>query len=463
MDERETGTKVRPGGIGAGLIAVCLWGLAPVATRSLVSELAALPLLALRQLLAAGVLLPWAVPALRRIDARDLPRLITAGLLGMVGYNLPVTVGLQWLPASSAGLLLATEPVWVLVIGLVFLGERAGLRFLAGTGVALAGVAVIAGPAALSPGSGSRAMAAAALVLLATLAFGGYTVVLRPLSEKYGPVSATAASSVAGAMPYLALAGTIWPPRLSQPASAEVLFLALGSTVAGMLLWNRAIVRGGSTRISRLLYLEPVVSVLGAMVFLGERATAAVLAGGVLVIAGVLVTGDSASPARGEPPRCHIAVVRTITGSHCRGCRRHRAGGLSRAVRESGPVRANDPERAGYPPHPPARGLGIGGQGAVGSDVAEDLVEHGQHVRILDSVVGVAALAPGRNDPGQPQLGQVLAGGGDAEADPPGQRADVGCLVRHQPGQVQPGRAAEQRERGRGRLQLGLGGFGAEA
>ena len=123
---------MRPGGVGAGLIAVCLWGLAPVATRSLVSELPPLPLLTLRQLLAAGVLLPWAVPALRRIDAGDLPRLIAAGLLGMVGYNLPVTVGLQWLPASSAGLLLATEPVWVLVIGLVFLAERAGLRIVLG-------------------------------------------------------------------------------------------------------------------------------------------------------------------------------------------------------------------------------------------------------------------------------------------------------------------------------------------
>ena len=295
---------MRPGGAGAGLIAVCLWGLAPVATRSLVSELAPLPLLTLRQLLAAGVLLPWAVPALRRIDARDLLRLTAAGLLGMVGYNLPVTVGLQWLPASSAGLLLATEPVWVLVIGLVFLAERVGLRIVLGTGVALAGVAVIAGPSVLSPGSGSRAAAGAALVLLATLAFGGYTVVLRPLSEKYGPVSATAASSVAGALPYLALVGTIWPPRLSRPAWGEMLFLALGSTVAGMLLWNRAVVRGGSTRISRLLYLEPVVSVLGAMVFLGERATAAVLAGGVLVIAGVLVTGDSANGVTSLAPPC---------------------------------------------------------------------------------------------------------------------------------------------------------------
>lgn len=297
------GTGVRPGGIGAGLIAVCLWGLAPVATRALVFQLAPLPLLALRQLLAAGVLFPWAVPVVRRIAARDMPRFVAAGLLGMVGYSLPVTVGLQWLPASSAGLLLATEPIWVLVIGYVFLGERVGRLVLLGSGVALAGVAVIAGPSALSSASGIQAVAGAALVLLATMAFGGYTVMLRPLSEKYGPVSATAVSSVAGAVPYLALAGTIWPPRLSQSAWAELLFLALGGTVAGMLLWNRAIVRGGSARISRLLYLEPVVSVLGAVVLLGEQATAAVVIGGALVIAGVLMTGDSMKLNRGAARR----------------------------------------------------------------------------------------------------------------------------------------------------------------
>jgi len=291
VDQQTTG-RVRPGGVGAGLIAVCLWGLAPVATRALVSQLAPLALLTVRQLLAASVLLPWAVPVMRRIAARDMPRFVAAGLLGMIGYNLPVTVGLQWLPASSAGLLLATEPVWVLVLSYVFLGERAGRRVLIGSGVALAGVAVIAGPSALSSASGTHALAGAALVLLGTMAFGGYTIVLRPLSEKYGPVPATATSTVAGAVPYLALVGTFSPSRLAPPAWAELLFLALGGTVAGMLLWNQAIVRGGSVRISRLLYLEPVVSVLGAMVFLGERATAAILIGGVLVLAGVLMTAS---------------------------------------------------------------------------------------------------------------------------------------------------------------------------
>ena len=303
MDQQTTG-RARPGGVGAGLTAVCLWGLAPVATRALGFQLAPLALLTVRQLLAASVLLPWAVPVMRRIAARDMPRFVAAGLLGMIGYNLPVTVGLQWLPASSAGLLLATEPVWVLVLSYVFLGERAGRRVLIGSGVALAGVAVIAGPSAWSSGYGMRAVAGAALVLLATMAFAGYTIVLRPLSERYGPVPATAVSTVAGAVPYLAFAGSVWPLRLSQAGWAELLFLALGSTVAGMLLWNRAIVRGGSARISRLLYLEPVVSVLGAVVLLGEQATAAVVIGGALVIAGVLMTGDSIKlkrRARGQP------------------------------------------------------------------------------------------------------------------------------------------------------------------
>ena len=299
---------MRPGGIGAGLIAVCLWGLAPVATRALVTQLAPVALLTMRQLLAASVLLPWAVPVARRAGARDMTRFVAAGLLVMIGYNLPMTVGLQWLPASSAGLLLATEPVWVLVISYVFLGERAGPRVLLGSGVALAGVAVIAGPSAWSSGYGIRALAGAALVLLATMAFAGYTIVLCPLSEKYGPVPATATSTVAGAVPYLAFVGSAGPLRLSQSGWAELLFLALGSSVAGMLLWNQAVLRGGSTRISRLLYLEPVVSVLGAMVFLGERATAAVLIGGVLVLAGVLIAaaGPRRTPHPGRSPaaRC---------------------------------------------------------------------------------------------------------------------------------------------------------------
>jgi drug/metabolite transporter (DMT)-like permease len=114
--------------MAGGLVAVGLWGLAPVATRAVVGHLAPLPLLVLRLGSAALVLLPWAIPVLGRLDARSAARLMAAGALGLIDYNLPVTAGLQWLPASTAGLLLATEPVWVMVLGRVFLAERGGAQ-----------------------------------------------------------------------------------------------------------------------------------------------------------------------------------------------------------------------------------------------------------------------------------------------------------------------------------------------
>ena len=45
------------------------------------------------------------------------------------------------------------------------------------------------------------------------------------------------------------------------------------------------------TRVSLLLYLEPVVSVLGALIFLGEPVTLATIAGGLLILAGVAAAG----------------------------------------------------------------------------------------------------------------------------------------------------------------------------
>jgi drug/metabolite transporter (DMT)-like permease len=239
--------------MAGGLVAVCLWGLAPVATRAAVEHLAPVPLLVLRLGLASLVLLPWAVPVFRRLRPRAAGRLLAAGTLGFVGYNLPVTVGLQWLPASTAGLLLATEPVWVMLIGWAFLAERVGTRAWLGSAAALGGVAALAGPGAVTGAvagaHGYRTLAGAGLVLAGTLAFGAYTIVLRPLSQSFGAVPATAASTVVGTLPYLPFAGTLAGARLADlgPAVwAALAFLAIGSSVAGMLLWNLAVLSGGT-------------------------------------------------------------------------------------------------------------------------------------------------------------------------------------------------------------------------
>lgn len=297
---------MRRDALAAGLVAVVLWGLAPVATRAAVPHLSPLPLLLVRLAAASLVLLPWAWPVFRRLRPRLAGRLAAAGVLGLVGYSLPVTAGLRWLPAATAGLLLATEPVWVMVLGRLFLGERGGARPWLGSAGALAGVAVLAGPGAVGgAGGGYRALAGTGLVLAGTLSFAAYTLALRPLSQELGAVPATAASTVIGTAPYLAVAGTLPGAGLAHlgPAVwAELAFLVFGSTVAGLLLWNVAVAAGDITRVSLLLYLEPVVSVLGAALFLHERISAGMIGGGLLILAGVAVASTGRRPARPARP-----------------------------------------------------------------------------------------------------------------------------------------------------------------
>jgi len=302
---------VRRDALAAGLAAVCLWGLAPVATRAAVGQLSPLPLLLIRLAAASLVLLPWAVPVFRALRPRSAGRLLAAGLLGLVGYNLPVTLGLRYLPAATAGLLLATEPVWVLVLGRLFLGERGGVRPWLGSAAALAGVAVLAGPGVTGSGvfggaGGYRALAGTGLVLAGTLSFAAYTIVVQPLGAEFGAVRATAASTVVGSVPYLAAAGMLPGAGLARlgPATwAELAFLALGSTAAGLLLWNVAVAAGGIGRVSLLLYLEPAVSVLGAAAFLGEHVSVVMIGGGLLIVSGVAVASTGRRPPVKIEPR----------------------------------------------------------------------------------------------------------------------------------------------------------------
>ena len=282
-----------------------IWGLAPVATRALVLQLAPLPLLVIRMGVAAVLLLPWCRPVLRRPGRQYIPRLAAAGLLGMVGYNLPVTIGLQWVPASTAGLVLASEPVWLLLLTAVFLGEGVSRRCWAGAAIALAGVAVLAGPGVLSSRGGARELAGVGLIALGTLLFAAYTLMLRPLSRACGPLPATAASTVAGSLFYAAFAGTVTSGQLGRlPAAGwgELAFLAIGSNVVGMLAWNLAVARLPGQRVGLLLYLEPLVSVAGAVILLGERVSPGLAAGGALVLGGIAATWTPGPRDKRGPP-----------------------------------------------------------------------------------------------------------------------------------------------------------------
>ncbi|MEY9934560.1 drug/metabolite transporter (DMT)-like permease [Catenulispora sp. GP43] len=277
--------------VASGLGAVVMWGLAPVFTRSAVTEIGPLTLLVLRALIAGLVCLPLCVRTLKNIARTHLARLVIAGLLGMVGYTLPVAFGLRSVPSSIAALILATEPIWIMCLGRVFAKEHVAFWAWIASALAMCGVAAVIGPS-LGVEAGGRMLVGLGLVTVGTILFGAYTIVLRPLSQVYGSTAATTASTLIGALPYLVFAGLAAPHRMAGVTAGvwgDIAFLAVGSSVAGMLLWNRSVTRMGSTKAGLLLFLEPLIGVAGGIVLLGEHFSLESAVGGLLVVVGVVM------------------------------------------------------------------------------------------------------------------------------------------------------------------------------
>jgi drug/metabolite transporter (DMT)-like permease len=87
----------------------------------------------------------------------------------------------------------------------------------------------------------------------------------------------------------IARRGWVELPRLTATGWSALLFLAVCCSALGYLFWYGALQRVEVSRVAALLYAEPLVTFAAAALLLGERVSAVVVIGGVLVLASVLV------------------------------------------------------------------------------------------------------------------------------------------------------------------------------
>lgn len=285
----------RPAGhslaLAAALTAVSLWGLAPVATRFMVLHVEPLAVLALRFSMSSLAFLPVLIHSrLLGWTRRDLLAGMTCALVGIVGYGLPVTIGQQWTSASLTGLILASEPIWILLIWAMLERRRPGASTMLGCGVGLFGVAVLCG--------GDRTMAGfhgylgAGLVLLSAVAWSAYCVLIGSLAARRGALPATAFTIIAGTVPFLLIGGPSAVETMGGLSALEWLVLtalAIGGSVFAVSLWNFSLAKLGAPRAGPFLYLVPLATVAGGVGLLGEAPGFGTLAGGAITLAGVVI------------------------------------------------------------------------------------------------------------------------------------------------------------------------------
>lgn len=294
-----------------GLLGVsnALWGASWVVVKLALRELTPLQLSAWRMILAGLVLLPVVLWHMRRgrLPRAIWPALLALGLAQAVLAKVFTVWGVQHSTAANAGLLMALEPAFTILLAAIALRERLSATRLASLAVGAAGAYLIVFQETGWPSLSAATLVGDAVFMLGLLLEAAYSVGSKPLSERYAPL-AVAAASLAIALPvWIPIAAwdvvvSGWP-AVSFTGWIALAYLSLGCTVFGYIVWVYALRRIPAGGVGLTVFLQPVVGTLVAVGVLGERLTSATLAGAALVLVCLGLLLYSPTSVSGEPSR----------------------------------------------------------------------------------------------------------------------------------------------------------------
>jgi len=266
------------------LLVAVIWGLAFVATRLALDDFSPPTLTALRFLIAAG-------PALLLPRPRIAPgSLIAVGLTLFTGQFLFQFFGIAaGTPPGLASIVVQTQALFTILLSALALRERPNGRQWCGTGLAFAGLALIA-----TTVGGDLTAIGLALTAVSALSWGVGNVLVKRLPP-VEPLALAVWASLVPPLPSLLLAAVLDGPRpLWQPLRAAswlglgaTLYLGLVATVLAYAIWGRLLRRYPAATVTPFALLVSFVAAAGSSLVFGERFGPMRLVGMTLVLLGL--------------------------------------------------------------------------------------------------------------------------------------------------------------------------------
>ncbi|HEV8489118.1 MAG TPA: EamA family transporter [Candidatus Limnocylindrales bacterium] len=280
------------------LVLYLVWGSTYLGIRIAVDTIPPFVMAATRFLTGGLALFAWSILREGRSFAwpsgREWRDMLIVGALLLGGGMGLVAWGEQTVPSGIAALLIAMMPVWVAVLGRVFLGERLPRLAVAGIAVGLAGVAILVGgpdPADRLDPAGVVALIVSPLCWSAGSLYAAHRV---PQSSR--PLVATAMQMLCGSAVLAGMAIATGEPgrlRVDMISTSSLVALAYLTVVGSLLAFSTYVwlLRVAPLPlIATYAYVNPVVAVVLGAIVLGETLTPTkLLAGGVIVFAVALI------------------------------------------------------------------------------------------------------------------------------------------------------------------------------
>jgi drug/metabolite transporter (DMT)-like permease len=248
-----------------------MWGVPYYLIKLAVQELSPWVIAWGRVSLAACILLPiaWRRGALRSLGRHKLA-LFAFALLEFVIPLSVIALGEQWISSSITGILIATVPLWVILLSRFFgVHEPVGAWRLAGLALGFIGVVALLG---LGTISGALGWAGVACMLAASVGYAiGPLIIQRHLDrlDAFGPL---AASLLIASIVLLIPAVLAMPGQMPTAVTlASVAILGIVCTAMAMLLMFYLVSNAGASRASLITYVNPAVATLLGVWLLHEH------------------------------------------------------------------------------------------------------------------------------------------------------------------------------------------------
>jgi drug/metabolite transporter (DMT)-like permease len=247
-----------------------------------------------RFLIAGAILYAWVAwrrePAARSITGRQLAGAAFVGVLLMFGGNGLVTVAEQEVPSGLAALMIATVPLWVILLRATYGRERVPGTTLMSVAIGFAGVALLVLPGDRPEGAplGWSMIVIAAAVLWASGSFAANRV------DRPGDVlTATSWQMLigGGAMVAVGVAvgelGELDIAEISADAWAAFIFLVFIGSIAAFTAYNWLLRHVAISTVATYAFVNPVIAVFLGWAILSEEITGFVIAGTAVIVASV--------------------------------------------------------------------------------------------------------------------------------------------------------------------------------
>lgn len=238
------------------------------------------------------VVMAWYQRAAAPIASRDWAGIAALGFLGYYLASLLDFLGLQYIPAGLGRLIMFLYPTLVVLLSAIFLGKRPTRREVAALAITYTGIALVLSQQLGVAPEHRMFLFGALLVFSSSMCYAVYLVAGSQLVKRVGSLRFTAYTMIISTLPAVVQFAMLESPAaLDLPAQVwgYVAVLAFGCTVFPVLLVAESLKRIGANHFALIGALGPVTTVLADFGLLGGALGAAQIAGGALVILGVLL------------------------------------------------------------------------------------------------------------------------------------------------------------------------------